>query len=455
MIFFFRSIYGNHVVILDGMLTIQFGQCGNQLGHSLFRQLSADLDAKDTGISNQANSTYTEKSFEKWFTSINRDGKRLARAVLVDTEHKVVNKICSNSPDRWTYRSQNLICQSGGGSANNWAYGSLVKGPQLKNDILEITRKEIEKVDSFDGILLLLSSAGGTGSGVGSFTAELLRNEFPNKSIIGSIVLPFTAGEVGVQNYNTMLTLAKFSESVDLSLLFQNEQIHTICTSVLKNVETKLFDINDVISKKLCAAFQPVNDAWCTANYLTSTVACHPSYKMATIKSTPYVSPKVSQYESSYHWRLYVQHLKETLRNTSSVDAETKAPSHSTSARSSHSYSRAVSNVLVSRGKISENDPMTCDDLRGKDLYVDWIASGERLTHLSQERRLLNQEKFLALVTNNSQIYQTLDGIVDKAWNTYIHSAFLHQYKKFGLEEDDFLEAFAKIENVIKDYKNL
>ncbi|XP_058790587.1 tubulin delta chain-like [Phymastichus coffea] len=437
------------------MLTIQFGQCGNQLGHSLFKQLSVDLDAKDTGITKQANSIYTEQSFEKWFTSINKDGKHLARAILVDTEHKVINKVCNHSQSRWTYPHKNLIYQASGGSANNWAYGSMIKGPELQEEILEVTRREIEKTDSFDGILMLLSSAGGTGSGVGSFTADLLRNEFPNKSIISSIVLPFSTGEVGVQNYNTLLSLARFCETIDLNLLFQNEQIHQICTSVLKNNDAKLIDINDIISKKLCATFQPVNNSWCTANFLSSTVACHPNYKLATIKSTPYISPSISQYETSYNWKIYMQHLKQTLRVSNKMDPEVKAPSYSSNAKSSQAHYKSVSNVVISRGKVNEIDKIVCDDLHSKELYVDWISSSDRLTHLHQERRLLNQEKFLALVTNNSQIHQTLDNIVDKAWKTYTHSAFLHQYKKFGLEEDDFLEAFAKIENVIKDYKNL
>ncbi|XP_011495717.1 PREDICTED: tubulin delta chain-like [Ceratosolen solmsi marchali] len=437
------------------MLTIQFGQCGNQIGHSLFQHVSNDLDSTDTGISKQANSAYIEESFENWFTSLNKDGKRLARAILVDTEHKVVNKVCSKSSNCWTYRSQNLICQAGGGSANNWAYGSLIKGPQLKDEILDITRREIEKTDCFNGILLLLSSAGGTGSGVGSFTAELLRNEFPNKSIVASIVLPYASGEISVQNYNTMLTLARFTESIDLNLLIQNEQIHTICTNILKNVETKLININDVISKKLCSLFQPVHQSWCGVNFLTSTIACHPSYKLATIKSTPYISPSISQYESFYSWRTYIDHLKQMLQISVLTDTEAKPPSNFLNSKANHLYYKSISNMLLSRGNITENDMMTCDDLRSKNLYVNWNSSSDQLTYLNQERRLLNQDKFLTLVTNNSQIHQTLDGIVDKAWNLYTHSAFLHQYKKFGLEEDDFLEAFAKIENVIKDYKSL
>lgn len=70
-------------------------------------------------------------------------------------------------------RSQNIICQSDGGSANNWAFGYNVKGSTYGNLTLEAVRRELEKTDQLEGILLLLSAAGGTGSGVGSRTVHL------------------------------------------------------------------------------------------------------------------------------------------------------------------------------------------------------------------------------------------------------------------------------------------
>lgn len=68
---------------------------------------------------------------------------------------------------------------------------------------------------------------------------------------------------------------------------------------------------------------------------------------------------------------------------------------------------------------------------------------------------MFNQEKFLALVTNNSQTHEVMDSIVNKAWNAYTNAAFLHHYKRYGLEDDDFLRAFAKCERIIMDYKAL
>ncbi|XP_043585555.1 tubulin delta chain-like [Bombus pyrosoma] len=70
------------------MLTIQFGQCGNQLGHTLFSEVSSDLECANTGVSYKANYQYSEDTFNKWFNGISKSNERLARAVLVDTEQK-------------------------------------------------------------------------------------------------------------------------------------------------------------------------------------------------------------------------------------------------------------------------------------------------------------------------------------------------------------------------------
>ncbi|XP_043477843.1 tubulin delta chain-like [Leptopilina heterotoma] len=440
------------------MLTLQFGQCGNQLGHNFFTQLSTDINSRDKNVSRDDNYQYTESAIEKWFEGINNDGCRLARTILIDTEAKVLKNICRQTNSQWTYRKQNLICQTSGGSANNWAYGYLMKGPQFKEETLEAIRREIERTDRLEGMLFLLSSAGGTGSGVGSYFIDNLREEFPTKTLIGSIILPFTSGEVGTQNYNTLLTLAKFNEKCDINFLFENEQIHSICTSILKNFDANLKNINDVISRKLAAIFQPVENCL-NANSLVSLVTPHPSYKLASIKSVPYIPLNSSIYESSYKWHSHIGHLKQTLRvgvfNDSVIDPETRKISHAPYDRNYHKYCKSIGNILITRGTSLENDSIVYDELKKNDLYAKWMPELERFTHFNQRRRLLNQEKFVALITNNSQIHRSLEIIVDRAWKMYTHGAFLHQYKKFGLEEDDFLHSFAKVENIVKSYREL
>lgn len=440
------------------MLTLQFGQCGNQLGCELFSKVTSDIGSSNTGVPYGANYEYVEGTTEKWFDGIAECGRYYAKAILVDTEEKVVNKVCRDASASWIYRTSNVVCQSGGGSANNWAYGYTINSRRLSHIVLNVTRQEIEKLDRSQGFLLLLSSAGGTGSGIGSRMVELLREEYETKPIIAAIVLPFTFGEVCTQNYNTVLTLAKFSDRADLSVLFENEQMYSMCTNLLKNSNATLRDMNNIISENLLAIFQPNNNARCNTNFLISKIAVHPNFRFVTVKSTPHTPATSLQYEPIHRWEVYIRHLKQTLRVSKSqaelTNVQLKTPNPMLSKAMSHTYSPCVSNVLITRGKSMENDVITLEDLQKRHLYSEWALLNS-FTHLHQERRFLNRDKFLALVSNNSEIHRPLDMYLDKAWGSYKCSAFLHQYKQFGLEDDDFLQAFAKVENVVQEYKNL
>jgi len=119
-------------------------------------------------------------------------------------------------------------------------------------------------------------------------------------------------------------------------------------------------------------------------------------------------------------------------------------------------YSPCVSNLLVSRGMctsdLKESIALPLDD---NSLYPQWVPKGSRCLHLHQNRRFMDMDKFISLATNNGLIYYPFNNIVEKAWKTYIYKAHLHQYSKFSVEKEAFLESFAKMENIIKSYKEL
>lgn len=69
------------------------------------------------------------------------------------------------------------------GAGNNWAMGCKTHGPAFQDFLLDAARKEIEHCDQLNGFLIFGSVAGGTGSGLGSYASEILREEFPSVSI--------------------------------------------------------------------------------------------------------------------------------------------------------------------------------------------------------------------------------------------------------------------------------
>lgn len=75
------------------VITIQIGQCGNQIGTAMFSLLSQDAlqPPQFTSQDSTENIVYKQDAMEKYFTE-KKDGTIEAKAVLVDMEPKVIQK---------------------------------------------------------------------------------------------------------------------------------------------------------------------------------------------------------------------------------------------------------------------------------------------------------------------------------------------------------------------------
>ena len=124
------------------IITIQIGQCGNQIGEKLFETIISDCLESTCSYSSvfrfkpvassqaslKLNENYIAESKQRFFhqdcesDETGRSEPRLsARAVLIDMESKVVNKLVHKSNDNltWLFREENCYTQKRG-SGNNW-----------------------------------------------------------------------------------------------------------------------------------------------------------------------------------------------------------------------------------------------------------------------------------------------------------------------------------------------
>ena len=60
-----------------------------------------------------------------------------------------------------------------------------------------------------------------------------LRDEYPAACVLSQCVWPYESGEVIVQNYNTLLTLATLLDAADGIIIAQNEALHTAAHKLL------------------------------------------------------------------------------------------------------------------------------------------------------------------------------------------------------------------------------
>lgn len=115
------------------VVTVQIGQCGNQIGEKILETIAADNfehKSSSSSFSSASNLNYVNESKSRFYasessrTSDSLEHVLLARSILIDMESKVVNRLLSttygsSSTQLWKFRPQNSYTQKKG-SGNNW-----------------------------------------------------------------------------------------------------------------------------------------------------------------------------------------------------------------------------------------------------------------------------------------------------------------------------------------------
>lgn len=158
------------------IITIQVGQCGNQIGarfwdlllqeHGKFNKKPNFDEAMSSFFRNvdPYSGTTIPINAQKGYSPIE---SLRARAVIVDTETGVTNQLLKSDLGELFDARQFITDVSGAG--NNWAHGFSYYGPKYKDDIIERIRKTAEECSSLQSFFLVHSLGGGTGSGLGTY----------------------------------------------------------------------------------------------------------------------------------------------------------------------------------------------------------------------------------------------------------------------------------------------
>ncbi|XP_006154671.1 tubulin delta chain isoform X2 [Tupaia chinensis] len=394
----------------------------------------------------------------------------IARAVLVDMEPKVINQTLSKAAQsgQWKYSQHANFCQKQG-SGNNWAYGYSVHGPRHKESIMNLIQKEVEKCDSLSGFFIIMSMAGGTGSGLGAFITQNLQDQYSNSLKMNQIIWPYGTGEVIVQNYNSILTLSHLYRSSDALLIHENDALHEICAK-LKNIKQISFsDINQVLAHQLGSVFQPTYSVGGSHHYrrnplgdLMENLVPHPEFKMLSVRSIPHMSENSLAY-STFTWAGLLKRLRQMLISNAKmeegIDWQIRPPLSGLPplgkmyVNKELHFNTSIANLVILRGK----DVQSADLERFKDppLYTAWLRPDDAFSAWKTQRTFNKYEKSAALVSNSQFLVKPLDTIVGNAWKMFASKAYIHQYTKFGIEEEDFLDSFTLLEQVVASYCNL
>ncbi|TPX67847.1 hypothetical protein SpCBS45565_g03420 [Spizellomyces sp. 'palustris'] len=235
------------------IITLQAGQCGNQIGQEFWSLLCQEHGISPDGT---LEDFATEGGDRKDVFFYQADDEHyIPRALLVDLEPRVINNILS-SPYANLYNPENIFQSTdGGGAGNNWAAG-YGRGEKIYEDIIEMIDREADGSDSLEGFMLLHSIAGGTGSGLGSYLLETLNDRYPKKLIQTYSVFPNSqeTSDVVVQPYNSILSLKRLTLNADSVVVLDNAALNRIAADTLHIQNPTFAQTNQLVSTVMSAS---------------------------------------------------------------------------------------------------------------------------------------------------------------------------------------------------------
>ncbi|SOV75479.1 tubulin gamma chain [Plasmodium sp. DRC-Itaito] len=436
------------------IITLQCGQCGNQIGVEFWKQLCNEHNIDQEGI--LKNNNFLNEDRKDIFFYQADDEHFIPRALLFDLEPRVINSI-QTSEYRNLYNPENMfISKEGGGAGNNWGCG-YSQGHKVEEEIIDMIDREVDNSDNLEGFILSHSIAGGTGSGMGSYLLELLNDNYSKKMIQTFSVFPLLTNEssdVVVQPYNSILTLKRLILSTDSVVVIDNTSLNRIFVERLKLNNPTFQQTNTIISNVMSASTT-------TLRYPGSM-----NNDMISLISSLIINPKCHFLITSYTPITIDKHIS-NVQKTTVLDVM-KRLLHTKNIMVSAPVRRGmyISILNIIRG---ETDPTQVHKglqrIRDRKLvnFIKWNPASIQVTLAKQSPHVVSPHKVCGLMmANHTSISALFERCVTQFDRLYKRRAFLENYKKESMFSSadgqgnfEEMESSKEItQNLIDEYKS-
>ncbi|OQS54211.1 TUB4 [Ecytonucleospora hepatopenaei] len=400
-------------------VTIQLGQCGNQIGKDFWVKIMEE---------HQANKNENDRRDKFFYTT--EGGKLVPRTVLIDTEPRAIFPEISNS-------TNTFLTNEGTGASNNWAHGFNLAKTHME-DMMDVINRNIEACDNVESIQVIHSCAGGTGSGFSSFLGEVFSENFPKKILCDFAILPNNnqASDVVVQPYNTVLSLNKVRENFNVVVLMDN---YALSRHVLTN---KVTFAND--EKQLVNTYENMNSV---------------------------AADVISSFSSSVRFPSYIYAENKSILNAlvSSRNLNLVVPSIVTSDYRKYSTGEIVGNLIKQKSLLCNYEESSLYgyksiwNVMNHALDVSSVIRAQKLVQNKinfidlpyYTTAFTNRRELNVSFSNTTGIRSALSKITSQFDKLMERKAFLESYRKFELEASEMKAARESINGLIEEYEAL
>jgi tubulin beta len=420
------------------IISIQAGQCGNQIGARFWQTLCSEhaINPKGEYIGDKAEEL---ERISVYFTEADA-ARYVPRSVLVDLEPGVIDTIQS-TPYGNLFRPDNFV-YGASGAGNNWAKGHYTEGAEMVEQVLEVVRKEAENSDCLQGFQLTHSLGGGTGSGLGTLLISKIREQFPDRMMCTFSVAPSPkVSDTVVEPYNATLSFHQLVENSDEVFCIDNEALYEICNKTLKLPSPSYADLNALVA-------QVMSGITCSLRFpgqlnsdlrkLAVNLIPFPRLHFFLIGFAPLFAKGAGQYK-----HLSVQELTQQVFDAKNMMAATNPRT-----------GKYLTAAITFRGKVPTKD--VDDQLlklqqKSTDMFVDWIPNNIKSSICNIAPPGLPMSA--TFVGNSTSIQDMFKRISEQFSAMFRRKAFLHWYTSEGMDEMELTEAESNINDLVSEYQ--
>ena len=438
------------------VITLQVGQCGNQIGTEFWKQLCAEHGISKDGILEEYAANGNAGDRKDVFFYQADDEHYVPRALLLDLEPRVINAI-QNSEYRNLYNQENVyISNSGGGAGNNWASG-YAQAESVQEEIMDMIDREADGSDSLEGFVLCHSIAGGTGSGMGSYLLEALNDRYGKKLVQTYSVFPNQneTSDVVVQPYNSLLTLKRLTLNADSVVVLDNTALNRIAVDRLHIQNPTFAQTNALVSTVMAASTTTLrypgymnNDLVGLVASLIPTPRCHflmTGYTPLTLEANP-AAPAVR--------KTTVLDVMRRLLQTKNI----MVSSHSRS--KDFSQSKYISILNIIQGDVDPTQVhKSLQRIRERKLanFIEWAPASIQVALSRKSPYVQTAHRVSGLMlANHTSIRDLFLRICQQYDKMRKKGAYLENYRKVDMFADDlteFDESREIVQSLIEEYR--
>lgn len=373
------------------------------------------------------------------------DDHFIPRALMVDLEPRVISDYAQNSKNtHFRMNPENCFIESqGSGAGNNFAIG-YSKAEKNYKGLMEMIDREADNCDNLEGFLILHSISGGSGSGVGSFILEKLRDRYPKKLIQTYSVFPDLddSGDVVVQSYNSVLCLKRLVEYADSVIVLDNIALNQIATERLHLKNPSIAQTNSLVSQVLASTTNTIRFPGYMNNNLVGIVSSLVPTPRCHFLVTGYTPLTLEGEESQNIQKTSVTDVMGRLLHQKNLMAScpiTKQGSY-------------MSLLNMIQGEVDSNEIYkSIHRIREKKIvnFVPWAPSSIQVALSRKSPYIKSSHKVSGLLmANHTSIHTLFDSILVDFDKIYKRKAFLNTYQQSSLFANN-LDEFEESKNVV------